>query len=116
MAKSTTTSRKMPDFSLAMPNEICAELGARARARRVLLNVSVDELAERIGVSSRTLGNFERTGKCTLETFVRILETLNATVDLQSVLVTQTQTIDEMRAKAATATRQRAYRKTGASA
>lgn len=103
----------MPDFSLALPDEICAELGARARARRILLNVSVDKMAERIGVSNRTLGNFERTGKCTLETFVRILEALNATADLQSVLVTQTQTIEDMRAKAATATRQRAYRTTG---
>jgi transcriptional regulator with XRE-family HTH domain len=102
----------MPDFSLALPDEICLELGARARARRVMLNVSVDEMAERIGMSSRALGNFERTGKCTLSTFVRILEALNALPDLQPVLITQTQTIESMRAQAATATRQRAYRTT----
>lgn len=102
----------MPDFAIATPGEVCTELGARARARRILLNVSVDTLAERIGVSNKTLGNFERTGRCTLETFVRILEVLNANSDLQSVLVTQSRSIDEMRAKAATVTRQRAYRKT----
>lgn len=101
----------MDDLSLAIPAEICAQLGTRARARRVLLNVSVDEMAKRIGVSNKTLGNFERTGRCTLETFVRILEALNATADLQSVLVTQSRSIDDMRGKMATATRQRAYRK-----
>ncbi len=101
----------MPDFSLAIPTEICAELGARARARRIQQNVSVDELAARIGVSNKTLGNFERTGRCTLETFVRVLEALNATAELQPVLVTQSRSIEDMRAKASTSTRQRAYRK-----
>jgi transcriptional regulator with XRE-family HTH domain len=101
----------MADFALALPGEVCAELGARARVRRVSLNISVDELSNRIGVSNKTLGNFERTGRCTLETFIRILEVLNATADLQSVLVTQVRSIDEMRAKAATVTRKRAYRK-----
>jgi len=100
------------DLSLAIPDVICAELGARARARRVLLNISVDELSQRIGVSSKTLGNFERTGRCTLATFVRILEALNATSELQMVLLTQSRSIDEMRTKASAATRQRAYRKT----
>ena len=102
----------MADFSLAIPDEICAELGARTRTRRVLLNISVDELSQRIGVSSKTLGNFERTGHCTLQTFVRILEALNATSELQTVLLTQSRSIDEMRTKASAATRQRAYRKT----
>lgn len=98
------------DFSMSLPEEICAELGVRARARRVLMNVSVDELAHRIGVSAQTLSNFERTGKCTLVTFMRILEALNAAPDLQGVLARQTQTIDEMRAKSAASSRQRAYR------
>lgn len=105
----------MSDFSLSLPNEVCTELGARARVRRISLNVSVDELAQRIGVSNKTLGNFERTGRCTLETFVRVLEALNAIADLQSVLVTQSRSIDEMRANATTATRQRAYRKNNTS-
>ena len=102
----------MVDFTLALPEEICQEMGRRARARRVALNVSVEELAKRVGISNNTLGNFERTGRCTLETFVRILETLNALPDLASVLVTQTRSIEEMRQKAAVSTRQRAYTKT----
>jgi transcriptional regulator with XRE-family HTH domain len=99
----------MVDFALALPKEVCSELGHRARARRLALNISVDELAQRVGISNKTLGNFERTGSCTLETFVRILEALNALSDLSPVLVMQPRSIEEMRQKAEVATRQRAY-------
>lgn len=103
----------MADFSISLPSEICSELGSRARVRRIALNLSIDELANRLGVSSKTLGNFERTGRCTLETFIRILEVLNATSELQSVLATQNRSIEEMRANHKVAVRQRAYRKSG---
>jgi transcriptional regulator with XRE-family HTH domain len=76
-----------------------------------MLNLSVDELAARVGISTKTLGNFERTGRCTLETFVRVLEALGALPDLQNVLLTQSSTIEDMRQKAAVRTRQRAYTK-----
>ena len=103
----------MVDFAILLPDEICIALGLRARARRIFLNLSVDEMAARIGVASKTLGNFERTGRCTLGTFVRVLEALNAAADLQSVLETnQPRSIEQMRAKAKAnaAPRQRAYR------
>jgi transcriptional regulator with XRE-family HTH domain len=99
----------MVDLALVLPEEACSELGRRARARRLALNISVDELAQRVGISNKTLGNFERTGRCTLETFVRILEALNALSDLPQVLVMQSRSIEEMRQKAEVATRQRAY-------
>lgn len=99
------------DFTLALPEDVCTELGIRTRARRVQMNVSVEEMSKRIGVSAQTLSNFERTGRCTLLTFVRILESLRASSDLQSVLVPQIKTIDDMRAKSAAKSRQRAYRK-----
>jgi len=106
----------MVDFALALPDEICAELGKRVRSRRLTLNLPVEELALRVGISDKTLSNFERTGRCTLETFVRILESLNALPDLATVLVTQSRSIDDMRQKAAVSTRQRAYTKTRKSA
>lgn len=102
----------MVDFVLALPEEICQEMGRRVRTRRVALNISIDELAQRVGISNNTLGNFERTGRCTLETFVRILEALNALPDLASVLVTQPRSIEDMRQKAAGSARQRAYTRT----
>lgn len=99
----------MVDFALALPAEVCAELGQRTRTRRLMLNLSVDELAARVGIASKTLGHFERTGRCTLETFVGILEALNALPDLAPVLVSQPRTIETLRQQAATRTRQRAY-------
>lgn len=101
----------MLDFTVALPEEVCTDLGHRARARRLALNVPVDEMAQRVGVSSKTLGNFERTGRCTLETFVRILEALNAMNDLSAVLMMESRSIESMRRKAEVATRQRAYTK-----
>ena len=101
----------MVNFALALPQEVCQEMGQRVRARRLSLNISVDELAQRIGISNNTLGNFERTGRCTLETFVRVLEAFNALPDLASVLLTQSRSIEDMRQKAAVSTRQRAYTK-----
>jgi transcriptional regulator with XRE-family HTH domain len=102
----------MVNFAIAVPDEICTALGERARARRLMLNLTVEELAARVGISDKTLSNFERTGRCTFDTFVRVLEALGALPDLQNVLVTQSQTIEDMRQKAAVRTRQRAYTKT----
>lgn len=98
----------MTDFSLALPNEICALLGQRVRARRLALNLPAEELAARVGVSDKTLRNFEQTGRCHLDTFVRVLEALNALTDLQEVLVTQTHSIAQMRQQAQPQPRQRA--------
>lgn len=106
----------MVDFALAYPEEVCAELGKRTRSRRIMLNLSVEELALRVGISDKTLSHFERTGRCTLETFVRVLESLNALPDLEPVLVTQLRSVEDMRLKAAVSTRQRAYTKTRKSA
>jgi len=101
----------MLDMSLALPEEVCLELGHRARARRLALNVSVEELSARIGVSDRTLRSFELTGRCTLGTFVRVLEVLNALPDLQPVLVTEVRSIDDMRRKTRVPQRKRAGNK-----
>ena len=90
------------------------ELGQRARARRVALNISAEDLAARIGISDRTLRNFEQSGRCTLETFARVLEALNALPDLESVLRTQLHSIEEMRQQARGQQRKRAYRKQAA--
>lgn len=98
----------MPDFSIALPHEVCSELGQRVRARRLALNLTTQELAARVGVSDKTLRNFEQTGRCTLDTFVRVLETLNALADMQHVLITPTHSIQAMRQQAQTKPRLRA--------
>lgn len=90
----------MPDFSIALPHEVCSELGQRVRTRRLALNLPTQELAARVGVSDKTLRNFEQTGRCTLETFVRVLEALNTLADMQDVLITPNTSIQDMRQKA----------------
>lgn len=106
----------MPYMPLALPDEACLELGKRARARRLALNLPIEELAARIGVSDKTLRSFELTGRCTLGTFTRILEALNAMGDLQSVLVTQTRSIEDMRLQSQVRQRKRAVRRRPAAA
>lgn len=101
----------MADFSLILPHEVCALLGERCRARRLMLNLSVEELAARVGISGKTLSHFERTGRCTLDTFVRVLEALNALPELQDLLLPPTRSIENMRLQAAVHNRQRAYTK-----
>ena len=88
-------------------------MGARIRARRIQMNLSLKELSQRVGVTEKTLGNLERTGRCMLDTFVKVLEALNAMSDLQTVLAPQTRSIEQMRAQVAAAPRQRAYKKRG---
>jgi transcriptional regulator with XRE-family HTH domain len=101
------------DFSLTLPDETCRELGRRVRDRRVGMNLPASELAARIGVSHRTVLRFEATGKCTLDTFVKLLEALGAIHDLQPVLAAPVQSVAQMRERARASTRKRAYRKGG---
>lgn len=100
----------MPDFSLALPSEVQVELGRRARAKRIALNLPASELAARIGVSEKTLLNFERTGQCSMGTFVRILESLHALQDLNAVLAPSQTSIAQMRQESKSVIRKRAYR------
>lgn len=55
----------------------------------------------RVGVSDKTLRNLAQTGRCTLETFVRVLEALSALPDLEPVLLPATTSIGQMRQQAA---------------
>lgn len=100
------------DFSLALPADVCAELGARVRARRLQLNLSVAELAQRSGLSQPTVSALERSGRCTLVSFARVMEALNAMADLQPVLERNPRSIQEMRTLAAVPERKRSYPKT----
>lgn len=75
------------------------------------MNLPVSELAARIGVSHRTVLRFEATGKCTLETFVKILEALGAIEDCQPVLAAPVQSVAQMCECATAGARKRAYRK-----
>lgn len=56
--------------------EVLAELGARLRAYRAQQGFTVEQLAERAGVSTLTLLKAEQGGNPTLRTLLRVLRAL----------------------------------------
>lgn len=63
---------------MATPKEIAEHIAKQAQAKRLSFNLSQKSLSERSGVSFGTLKKFERTGKISLESLLRIALTLNA--------------------------------------
>jgi HTH-type transcriptional regulator / antitoxin HipB len=68
------------------PLDLQRGLGIRLRAARLALGQTIDEVAERSGVAVPTIQRFETTGRGTMTTFVRLVDTLDLTDDLQIFL------------------------------
>ncbi len=64
-------------LSIQAPVEICRELAARLKTRRLQLAWSRAELAVRAGIAHSTLKLFETTGQISLERLVMIAATLD---------------------------------------
>jgi transcriptional regulator with XRE-family HTH domain len=58
--------------ALQTPSDIQRDLAARAKARRLELNITQAELAERSGVSLGSLRRFETTGEISLRAFLEL--------------------------------------------
>ena len=58
--------------SLLTPNEALSNLAAAMRERRVARGLTQVQLAERANVSLSVLRKFERTGKISLESFIKL--------------------------------------------
>lgn len=100
----------MFDFMMATTPEICAELGRRLRARRLMQGWSQVELAQRAGLSSGTVKNLETKGQASLESFVHIVAALGLADDLGELFRLKVASVAAME-KAERATRQRAPRR-----
>ena len=100
----------MLDFILSSFDEIAGELGSRLRELRLLQGLQQTELATRAGVSRFVVQELESAGKCTLISFLRIVQTLGRESELQSLFQIQVRSIAEME-RAERARRQRAPRK-----
>lgn len=68
----------MISIILASPSDIVGAMAQRAKALRLSQNLSQEGLASRAGVSLGTLKLFERSGKASLETVLRIAFALGA--------------------------------------
>lgn len=84
------------DFFLSTPDEICKELGNRVKKRRQALQLQQNEVAQKSGLSRRTIITLENTGKCALDCFIRVLYALNMESELESFLKPKISSLDEL--------------------
>lgn len=66
---------------LITPSEILVYVAAAAREKRLALDLSQQSLAERSGVSLGVLKKFERSGKISLESLLKLALALNSLDD-----------------------------------
>jgi hypothetical protein len=77
----------MASFNLYTPHEILLQIALRAKEKRLFLNLSQKSLSDRSGVSFGVIKKFEKTGKISLESLLKlafVLEALNGFADLFS--------------------------------
>jgi transcriptional regulator with XRE-family HTH domain len=68
----------MTSFILISPQEMAKSIAERSQAKRLSLNLTQKSLSERSGVSLGVLKKFERTGKISLESLLKIALALGA--------------------------------------
>jgi transcriptional regulator with XRE-family HTH domain len=100
----------MLDFTFATPTELCMEMARRLKAQRMRLEISQPELAQRAGIALGTVSGFEKTGKATLETLLRLVVALGLTKELESLFLQKPTSIKELE-EASRPLRQRVPRK-----
>jgi transcriptional regulator with XRE-family HTH domain len=70
-----------------MPREMAIYIAKQARAKRLSLDFSQQTLAARSGVSYGTLKKFERTGKISLESLLKLAHTLGCITPFGNIFV-----------------------------
>ena len=98
-------------FILKIYAEIQSELGQRLRAHRLAQSLSQGELASMAGLSLGAVRQLERNGQSSLETFVRVIQTLGLTQELDNLFVFQPVSIAMLERAEQASKRQRAPRK-----
>lgn len=74
------------DFQTATSAQIAQALGARLEQIRLSRNMTQQQLAEEAGLSTRTIGRFERGEGAALDTFLRVLIALRLQQPLETML------------------------------
>lgn len=86
----------MMDFTFASPSELGKEMARRIKMQRMRLDISQPELALRAGVALGTVSGFEKTGKATLETVLRLIVSLGLTKELEPLFLQKPMSIREL--------------------
>lgn len=74
-------------FILKTVDEICLELAHRLKSVRLEENLSQEGLASRSGVSLGSLKRFESQGKVSLESFIKIILSLDLRDELEDLFM-----------------------------
>src|SRR5690625_1986994 len=83
-------------------SEIARILGQRLRTRRLLQNVTQEDLAQRAGLSVGTIRRLEDEGRCSLFTLLTVVKTLGITQELEHLMEHTNTSIRELEHEAAT--------------
>ena len=86
----------MLDFTFATVPELGREFATRLKTQRMRLGIAQPELAERAGVALGTVSSFEKNGKGTLETFLRLAAALGMIKELENVFLQSPTSIQEL--------------------
>lgn len=89
-------------------SEIARILGQRLRTRRLLQNVTQEDLAQRAGLSVGTIRRLEDEGRCSLFTLLTVVKTLGITQELEDLFEPPRTSIRELERAAEARSRQRA--------
>jgi transcriptional regulator with XRE-family HTH domain len=71
----------MIPFTLFSPSEIAAHIAKKAKEKRLAQNLSQNTLSERSNVSLSVIKKFERTGKISLESLLKLSLVLGSLED-----------------------------------
>ena len=75
----------MISINLITPQEMLKKVAAKARTKRLSLNLSQQTLSEKSGVSYGVLKKFEQTGQISLESLLKLALTLGSLSDFEQV-------------------------------
>ena len=98
----------MRTFNLLSSQNICADLGERARRLRLGKNLSQAQLAQMTQASLSSVRRLESQGQGSLEFLVRVMQALQVVNQLESLFEEPAQTIAQAERDQSLALRQRA--------
>lgn len=105
----------MLPLSIQTPVEIARVLARRVRERRLERMWTQQETADRAGITLSTYRLFERTGKISLERFLRLVIVLDAASDLDELFAApQARSLDQLEQRGGLALRKRGRRRDAA--
>ena len=89
----------MIDFSLATPHDFLNQIASAAREKRLSLNLTQVSLSDKSGVSLGVIKKFERTGKISIESLLKlalVLDSLKEFANLFRATSIESQTMDQL--------------------